>query len=93
MKRINIILIISFLVSLWACEPRRIPVRTVPDSQLLFKAESLLQRNAYNESLAAFESYLSQFPDSPSADEALMKIAAIHTTLGNEKAAIYDRPA
>lgn len=92
MKKINIILILSLIISLWACEPKRVPVSEVPDRHFS-KAESLFQKKAYEESLAAFEEYLLQFPDSPLADEALMKMGAIHIALGDDKNAmeIYKR--
>ena len=93
MKKINIILILSLIVSLWACAPKRIPVSQVPDRQLFSEAESLFQKKAYQEALAAYEEYLLQFPDSPLADEALMKMAAIHTALGDHERAmqVYER--
>ena len=93
MKKIYIILILSLILSLWACEPKRVPVSAVPDNQLFSKAEVLFQKKAYKESLATFEKYLLQFPDSPLADQALMKMAAIYSALGDDKNAIkvYER--
>jgi branched-chain amino acid transport system substrate-binding protein len=93
MKKINIIIILTVIISLWACEPKRIPVSVVPDGQLFSRAESLFQKKAYQESLAAFEEYLLQFPDSPLADEALMKMAAIHIALEDQNNAmrVYER--
>jgi len=88
MKKIHIILILFVIVSLWACEPKRIPISVVPDSQLLSKAETLFQKQFYEESLAAFEEYLLQFPDSPLTDEALMKMGTIHAILGEGKNAV-----
>jgi ABC-type branched-subunit amino acid transport system substrate-binding protein len=88
MKKIHIILILFVIVSLWACEPKRIPISVVPDSQLFSKAESLFQKQFYEESLAVFEEYLLQFPDTPLADEALMKMGTIHAILGDGKNAV-----
>jgi len=88
MKKINMVLIFSLAVYLGACAPKRIQVKATPESQLFSKAESMYKQKFYEESLAAFEAYLLQFPDSPLADEALMKMRAIHTAMGNDKDAM-----
>ncbi|UCD90066.1 MAG: tetratricopeptide repeat protein, partial [Desulfobacterales bacterium] len=88
MKKVNVILILTVIVTFWACEPKRVPIIDIPDRQLFSKADSLFQKQFYEESLAAFEEYLFQFPDSPLADEALMKLGTIHAILGDSKNAV-----
>ena len=67
MKKITIAMMIAVIVSLLGCEAKRVPVRIIPDRQLFSRAESMFQKKAYDESLAAFEEYLSKFPESPLA--------------------------
>jgi len=84
-------LLIVGLLILWACAPARRPTpRKLPMSpelakamDRLEKADHLFQRNAYPEALAIYQNHLKEFPSSPLADTALMKIGMVHIAMRN----------
>ncbi|MDX9787494.1 MAG: penicillin-binding protein activator [Desulfobacterales bacterium] len=73
------------LILCGACTKKEIkPVGwDTPDAALYATAERLFDAKSYDEALAAYQSYLVQFPGKPMADAALMKIGRIHSVKGD----------
>jgi len=87
MRKINLNFILIAVLFLCSCGLKNIflpvPVQLSPADALFSKAEKLYQAESYEESLNAYNEYLSGFPDGPLADASLMKTGAIYTELGD----------
>jgi ABC-type branched-subunit amino acid transport system substrate-binding protein/TolA-binding protein len=87
MKTNRTIILLLILWAIGACAQKP-PVSTEPvpvgvEDELFVTGENLYAAEDYSAALAAYEAYLSQYPDRPFAPAALMKMGKINTTLGN----------
>jgi branched-chain amino acid transport system substrate-binding protein len=83
MKLIFKIVVIIATLFLWSCMPKTIYEKFDPSAQLFSRAEKMFQEKSYNNALVLYNEYLDRFSDRSMADAALMRIGAIHVTLGN----------
>ena len=93
MKPTYKIIIITAAVFLWACVPKTIYEKIDSADQLFSRAEKMFQEKSYEKALTFFNEYLDRFPDRPLAGAALIKMGAIHMTLGDNDRArnVYKR--
>ncbi len=86
------IIILTAALFFWSCSPKEIipplPERVAPGSKLFSKADQMFQVNAYKKALELYKEYISRFPDSPLAPDAMLKTGTIHTLLGNNDKAL-----
>lgn len=71
---------------LWGgCAQRGIPpvLQPTADVVLFSSAERLFEKKSYQEALAAYQAYLTQYPQKPMADAALLKMGMIFSADGN----------
>lgn len=81
-----LVLLAFAIVMCSACAPKGMPpIRPTPaEGEALFsEAEQLFEQKLYEDALAAYQSYLAQYPDQSLADAALMKIGMIFSATGN----------
>jgi ABC-type branched-subunit amino acid transport system substrate-binding protein/outer membrane protein assembly factor BamD (BamD/ComL family) len=91
MKSTACILFVSTIAFFWACAPRPIPppqpVEFHPGNPLFSKAEKFFQKKEYENALALYNEYISNFPKGYLTAEAMIKIGLIQTALGkNDRA-------
>ena len=81
-----LLLIITF--SLLACAVSSIDPKLQPqpkaETTIFEEAETKFQQKSYEAALQVYSNFLSRFPDSPSADLVLKRIATIHRHLGDQ---------
>lgn len=78
------IALLAVIMLCGACAKKAVKPFPQPEDIALFStAERLFQAGSYDDALAAYQIYLTRYPEKPSADEALMKIGRIHSTKGN----------
>jgi len=92
MKKNVIILMLSALsLVLFACTSRLVPpegpAEATVEGAMLSKADKLLAEKSYDQAVVVYQDYLSLFPESPVAADALMKIGSIEMALGNHEKA------
>jgi outer membrane protein assembly factor BamD (BamD/ComL family) len=80
LKPIFVVLIALALVG--ACAPKPVttpgPYQMTREDELFSRAEKLFESQSYEEALALYDEYVSQYPAKPLAAAALMKIGIIH---------------
>ena len=100
MKTIIKTLVLAGLAFVWACGPKtggpglQPPAAETTDAEaeLLARADSLFQFQAYAQALETYQTFMQRFPTSARGDAALMKIAAAYRILGQAAACdVYDR--
>lgn len=101
MKTIIKTLVLAGLAFVWACGPKTAGPGLQPpaaettdaEAELLARADSLFQFQAYAQALETYQTFMQRFPTSARGDAALMKIAAAYRILGQAAAACdaYDR--
>ena len=84
------LLLLSIAVSLMACAVPAIDPKLQTQSDegtsVFEEAETKFRQQSYDDALKVYSQFLSQFPDSPSADLVLKRIATIHRHLGDQDA-------
>ena len=90
MKHYCRLLLLIITVSLLACAAQTIDLKLQPQSDartsVFEEAETKFRQQSYEEALKVYSQFLIQFPDSPSVDLVLKRIATIHRHLGDQDA-------
>ena len=90
MKHYCRLLLLSITVSFLACAAPTIDpkLQSQPNAgtSVFEEAETKFRQQSYEDALKVYSQFLSQFPDSPSADLVLKRIATIHRHLGDQDA-------
>jgi ABC-type branched-subunit amino acid transport system substrate-binding protein len=90
MKHTCRLVLLIITVSLLACAAPSInpKLQSQPDTgrSVIEEAETKFRQQSYEDALKVYSQFLSRFPDSPSADLVLKRIATIHRHLGDPDA-------
>ena len=93
--RPHVICLIGLFIFLsLACAPKKtIRVPVDPGDELFSKAEKLFEEKSFDEAIAAYQEYVSRFPDRPFAAAGLLKIAKMYAVLDKDDQArqTYER--
>jgi branched-chain amino acid transport system substrate-binding protein len=87
MKPHRVIAVLIGVFFLWSCAPKQIIPEifwgTGPGDRLFAKAKKRFESKLYERALELYTDYLVLYPDRPLAPAALLKMGAIHATMGN----------
>ncbi len=87
MKPLRVIAVLISVFFIWSCAPKQIIPKiflgTSPKDRLFAKAEKRFESKLYERALELYTDYLVLYSDRPLAPAALLKIGAIHETMGN----------
>jgi ABC-type branched-subunit amino acid transport system substrate-binding protein len=86
MKRLHFVILFFVVALLWSCGTKSGVSPTAysgPAGKLFLEAEEQFKAKSYEKALELYQDYLISYPDKPRAPASLMKIGAIHTSMGD----------